>query len=176
MALLDRDRLVSIGFVVATHGMRGEVKVEALTDTPDYYQSLRAVFLDDRNGLRERPIKAMRPNPMGWIIHFAAVDSRETATELKGGKLLLEPERLKPLESGEYFVDDLVGCRVETLAGICLGTVREVLETGANKVLWVDDGEGTLPVPMTAGVLVAVDTAQRLIRVDPPPGLLELKS
>jgi 16S rRNA processing protein RimM len=99
------------------------------------------------------------------------LDDRGAAEAYGGALVLLEDSRLRPLEPGEYFQHDLIGCEVETLAGRPLGQVNSIMQTGANDVLVV--GEKSLMVPMLADVVKGVDLQSRLIRIEPLPGLLE---
>ncbi|MGI8565820.1 MAG: ribosome maturation factor RimM, partial [Pyrinomonadaceae bacterium] len=83
------------------------------------------------------------------------------------------------LGEGEFFDWQLTDCRVETIDGIELGTVREVLHTGSAPVLVIRGGDskwdkrGEHLVPLVESICVEIDTERKLIRVDAPEGLLE---
>ena len=79
------------------------------------------------------------------------------------------------LGEGEFYDWQLEGCRVETIEGRCIGTVREVLHTGGEApVLVIRDERGRENlVPLAESICVEIDTARELIRVDAPEGLLE---
>ena len=171
MALIDRERLTCIGKVTQAHGVKGELKVAPLTDTPAYYEGSQSVILETRQGLRDFKVRGMRSAGKYWIMTLEGLDDRGAAEAFGGALVLLEDSRLKPLEPGEYFQHDLIGCEVETLAGRPLGQVSGIMETGANDVLVV--GEKSLMVPMLADVVKGVDLQSRLIRIEPLPGLLE---
>ncbi|RMF85794.1 MAG: 16S rRNA processing protein RimM, partial [Nitrospirae bacterium] len=86
--------------------------------------------------------------------------------------LWAERDALPPLEAGAYYVADLVGLAVETLEGAPLGTLAEVIETGAADV-WVVRGEaGELLLPATREVVRRVDLAARRVVVAPLPGMV----
>jgi 16S rRNA processing protein RimM len=172
MALIDRDRLTCIGRIVDAHGLRGEVKVLPLTREHEFYRNLRAAVLDTPQGLRAVEIEALRPGVRHWVVRLAGIADRTAAQELRGAGLWVEAAQLKPLAPGEVFAHDLVGCLVQTLDGRTIGPVRAVLETGANDVLAVDGGSGEVLVPLVDDVVREVDLGRRVIRIDPPPGLL----
>ena len=172
--LVDRDRLVTIGRVRDAHGVAGALKVEPITDTPEYYEGCESLYIDSREGLRHHRVRELRPRGNLWLLTVEAVTDREAARALKGAEVLLPEEALRPLEPGEYFRYDLVGCEVETLAGQVLGRVEEVLEHTAQHVLVVSGAGGKVLIPLVAEIVKEVDIARRLIRADPPPGLLEL--
>lgn len=173
MALIDRERLVCIGKVIEPYGIKGEFKVWPLTDFPEYYHSLAQVILAEEGGLRIHPVRTIRTVGRHWVFELADVPHREGAKALKGAELLLDEADLKPLEPGEYFMDDLIGCAVVDQQGRPLGQVRGVLETGANNVLEVVRESTVTLVPMTEEVIREVDTAAKCIRIDPLPGLFE---
>jgi 16S rRNA processing protein RimM len=79
-----------------------------------------------------------------------------------------------PLEEGEYYDHDLVGCRVVDVAGAVLGTVREILKAAGNAVLIVDGPRGEILIPAVADFCRHVSVADKTIVVDLPEGLLDL--
>ncbi|HKI97638.1 MAG TPA: ribosome maturation factor RimM [bacterium] len=176
MALINRERLVCIGKVQDAHGLNGELRVKPFTDSPSYYERHAEVILDAGKGLRPHAVRSIRSAGASWLVQLEGVDTREAAMALKGAELLLDESELRPLEEGEYFLDDLIGCTVEDLDGTQLGTVRGVIETGANDVLEVTTEAGETLVPMTAEVVQEVDMAARRIRIAPLPGLFDAES
>ena len=171
MALIDRERLTCIGTVSQAYGVKGELKVAPLTDTPAYYEGARSVILETGQGIRDFKVRAMRSAGRHWIMNLEGLNDRGGAEAYHGAKVLLEDSSLRPLEPGEYFQHDLIGCEVKTLAGEPLGLVNSIMETGANDVLVV--GEKSLMVPMLADVVKDVDVDGKVIRIEPLPGLLE---
>jgi 16S rRNA processing protein RimM len=83
------------------------------------------------------------------------------------------------LGEGEFFDWEIIDCRVETIDGVELGTVREVLHTGSAPVLVIrggnkgEDERGEHLVPLVESICVEIDAKRKLIRVDAPEGLLE---
>ncbi len=173
MALIDRERLVCIGKVMDAHGMQGELKVKPYTGTPGYYEHTRRVILDAGAGLSRYPVRAVRGTATQWIFALEGVETRRAAQSLKGAEVLLEEGELRPLEPGEYFMDDLLGCAVLTVDDEPVGQVRGVIDTGANGVLEVTAAAGEVLVPMTGEVVKEVDVAARRIRIAPLPNLLD---
>lgn len=173
MALIDREHLICIGRVVQAHGLKGALQVTPITGSPGYYTRLREVILDAGKGLVVLPVEELRISGHGWILRGAGITDRTAAEEQIGAEVLVPEDALKPLEPGEYFQHDLMGCTVETLDGESLGTVVGILETGANDVLEVRGGHGEILVPMLANVIEEVLLTERRIRIDPLPGMLE---
>jgi 16S rRNA processing protein RimM len=179
--LIDRDRMVCIGRVSGAHGMHGEIKALPLTDSPEYYEALGRLLLDTARGLRAFDLGAVRTAGGQWVMKLQGIGSRDEAEALKGAELLVDPEQVAPPGENEYFTEDLIGCTVVTLAGVLVGTVTGVLDTGAQPLLEVKRqgaGEfgGAMLVPLTDDIVKEVQLDRRMIRIDPPPGLLELNS
>ncbi len=170
--MIDRDTLTCIGYVAQPHALRGGVRLSLLTATPEFYRKARRVFLEMAEGLREFKVRSFQPISGHWVLALEGIEDRTAAGHLKHLAVLLEEAELKPLESGEFFQHDLVGCEVLTAGGEPLGQVREVMETGANDVLVVGQGETEVMVPLVKAIVREVDIAGRRILIDPPPGLL----
>jgi len=174
--LIDRDRLVCIGRVSGAHGMAGEIKVAPLTDAPEQYRALHALVLDTAHGLRAVEIEERRDAGGQWVLKLKGLATRTAAEELRGAEVLVEEAEVAPLRENEYFTADLVGCAVETVTGEAVGSVAGVLKAGGQHLLQVSGALGTVLVPLSETIVKEVLLDRRRIRIDPPPGLLELNS
>ncbi len=171
----DKD-LVAVARVVKTRGVRGEVAAELLTDFPERFAGLEELIAVTPGG--ERRTLAVEGSWLHGgrvVLKFEGYDTPEDARELVGYELTVPESEAVALEEGEVFDWQLAGCRVETIGGDALGTVAEVLHYGAAPVLVVrgDAGREHL-IPLAESICVEIDVAGKLIRVDPPEGLLEL--
>ena len=169
------EELVAVARVAKTRGIRGEVAADLLTDFPERFRGLEELIAVTPEGRRRR-LRVERSWLHGGrvVFKFAGYDAPETAKELVGYELTVPESQAVELEEGEFFDWQLAGCRVETVAGEALGAVREVLHYGASPVLAVagDAGREHL-IPLVVSICVEVDVERKLIRVDPPEGLLE---
>ena len=176
--LVDRDQMVCIGRISGAHGMQGEVKAVVLTDSPEHYTKLGEVLVDAVRGLKAYRLEDSRMVGGQWVLRLNEVATREAAEALKGAELLVVAEHTAPPKDDEYYTADLVGCAVVTVGGVAVGSVSGVLDTGAQPLLQVKPsghGQGSeILVPMTGDIVKEVQLDRRTIRIDPPPGLLEL--
>lgn len=131
-----------VGVIAGTHGLRGEVKVFPTTDEPARFLDLEKVILDTGREERTLKIRSVKFFKKFVILGFEGMDRIEDVERLKGAELLIGREDAIPLEEGEYFIPDLIGLRVVTDDGRDLGVIKDVIETGANNVYDVQDGEG----------------------------------
>jgi len=164
------DRLVPIGKVVRTHGIRGHLKVipygETLAATATG-TSLVAVLPD---GVRhELTVAAIAPLRGGLRVLFRECTSVETASGLVGAEITIPESRLPPVEEDEYYWYQLIGLAVEDPRGRSLGTLVQILETGSNDVYVVRKDNEEILVPATQDVVIAVDLEQGKMVVDLPP-------
>ncbi len=171
--LIDREQLVCIGKVADAHGLHGELKVKPLTGTPTEVEVGSDVLVDGGRGLHRHAVQRVRWAGTHWVLALEGLTSRDAAQRLKAAELLVHQADLRPLEEGEYFLDDLIGCTVRDGTGKALGEVTGVMETGANDVLEVRTAQGETLVPMTAEVVRRVDVDGRAIHIEPLPGLFE---
>jgi len=169
----DYDDLTWFATIVGAHGIKGAVRVKFFTETPEYYLSVKLFFLENAGQLLPLIVSRILPSKKGWIILFEEIEDRNAAENIKGCRLLLPDEQLKPLESDEFFVHQLIGCRVEDQNGLFLGEVVDFLETGANNVYEVHNGESEFLIPDVPHVVLELDLEKQLIVIDPLPGLIE---
>jgi len=164
-----------VGWIARPHGIRGQVILNPETDFLDErFQEGCELFIV-RGGavesLRLTTVRFQRDRP---VVGIAGVDSIEQARELQGAELRVPAGRLVRLPEGTFYRHDLVGCRVETTAGIEVGIVAEVEGAGnAIRLVITSEGEEIL-IPFASEICREIDQAGKRIIVEPPAGLLEL--
>ena len=168
----DYDEHTWIATIVGAHGIKGAVRARYVTDNPGYYLKVKVFFIEKTGSLS--PLKIIRINQSKncWIILFEEIDSRNDAEVLKGCRLLLPDDQLKPLESNEVFVPQIIGCRVEDRKGRILGKITDFLETGANNVYEVTNGSSAFLVPDVPHVVLEFNVETKRMIIDPLPGLI----
>ena len=176
MAELSRDDLVIVARAVKTRGLRGELVADLLTDFPERFEGLERLLGVMPDG-RIMPFALEDHWFQGGriVLKFAGYDSIEEATALVGCDFgVPESERVE-LPEDEYYDWELAGCRVETVEGEYLGSVREVLRTGGVEVLVIQSSVAAREhlIPLAEEICVEIDVENKLIRVDAPEGLLE---
>jgi len=166
---------LAIGRIIAPHGIRGEVKVEVMTDFPERFKPGSCVFLGvGSEDLDARPVKivAARPHKGGFLVKLDAVPDRNAAELVRNRYLLIPEAEAMPLGDHENYLHDLVGLRVETTDGRLLGELKEILFTGANDVYVVSGPDGEVLLPAIRDVVLRVDLSARCMVVALPEGLL----
>jgi 16S rRNA processing protein RimM len=135
--------------VRGVHGLRGAVRVEVLTDTPEERYAPGAVLYREGS---DAPLTIASAEPVadgpGWRLRFREVPDRNAADKLRGAYLeaVAFPER--DLARGEYYWHEIVGAAVRGVDGAELGTVRDVYRVAETEVFEVAGGPfGTFELP-----------------------------
>ncbi len=164
-----------VGVIVKTHGIKGEVKVYPTTDSPLRFEELTHVKLKSGKTVRELDIEQVRFFKNLVILKFKGIDNINDVEQYKGADLYIPREEGQELGEGEYYIADIIDIRVVTDTGEELGTVRDVLETGANDVYIVKrKGQKDLLLPATEECILDVDIEQNVMTVHLLDGLLDL--
>lgn len=166
-----------VGVVLTTHGVKGAVKVLPTTDDIRRFSRLERVLFspDDipEHILREYEIEKVMYLRQFVLLKFRGLSDMDQAALLAGGSLWITDEQAEPLKENQYYIRDLIGLRVRSDEGELLGSVDDVLKTGANAVLSVLLPDGSqLLLPMISECILAVDRDSGTITVHVLEGLL----
>lgn len=169
------EDFLQVGVITSMHGVRGEVKVYPTTDEPERFKKLKKVILDDGRTRTEEEITSVKFFKNMVILKFRGFDSRDDVERLRQAKLLVTREQAVPLKKDEYYIADLIGLSAVSDEGEELGTISDVLQTGANDV-YVISRESTpdLLVPAIRDCIRKVDIEEGRMTVHLLPGLREL--
>ena len=116
------------------------------------------------------------PQADRWVVGFEGVTTVEEAEALRGIELRIPQDARMPLGPDEYYLYDLVGCAVLTVAGDEVGRVQSVYTGAGGALLGVDRDGAEVLVPLVKSMCPEIDVAARRIVIDPPEGLLEVNA
>ncbi|WP_376794302.1 ribosome maturation factor RimM [Thermogemmatispora sp.] len=163
----------TVGRVLAPFGLRGEVKVLPMSDLPDRFAQLEAVYCGFPP--RRYRIEQVRPYRSGLVLlKLQGCDSLTAAEALRNCELQIPLAELPPLPPDSYYQHDILNLRVFTLEGREVGTIREIWLTGSNDVyvIRMADGRQAL-IPAVKEVVKQIDLVRRTMYIDPWPGMLD---
>ena len=159
--------------ITTTHGVRGEVKVFPTTDDAERFLELEYVLLDTGRELRRLDIKNVRFFKNLVILKFDGIDNINDIEKYKGKDLWIPREEAQELGEDEYYIADLQGLNVVLEDGTEFGTLRDVMETGANDVYIIDSNEhGEVLLPAIKECILDVDLEKNTMTVHLMKGLL----
>jgi len=168
------EDLLQIGVITSTHGVKGEVKVFPTTDDNMRFKKLRECFIEWKGELLPVKAKDCKFFKNMVILKFEDIDDMTAAEKYKQCKLYVDREHAVPLEKDEYFMTDLIGIQVVTEDGRELGTLKEIIPTGANDVYVVAGGEKKeLLLPAIKDCILKIDLEKRAMKVRLMKGMEE---
>lgn len=170
--------LITVGKIIGVFGIKGWLKIKSFTEPPDNIVNYSPLWLKTRHGLKEIDIQEHQFRPQGLILHIRGIDDRDAAEELGRVELAVREHQLTELEEGDFYWHQLLGLKVIShfdSGEYTLGTVNDLLETGANDVLVVrptgesiDDRERLVPF-VTDTYIKKVDLETKTIWVEWDP-------
>lgn len=175
--LFSDPRFAVIGKIIAPHGTGGMVKVYPYSDAPERINHLEAVEIYFSSGRRKVEVEKASHYGHLWLIKLSGVNTREDASRLRGGLIIIPLADRLPLSEDTFYHDQLVGLQVSTVEGEVIGLVVELISTGGHDLLLVDCGPEKAKkvlVPAVKRIVRQVDLAAGSMVVELPAGLLEL--
>ena len=163
---------VTVAVLTRARGNRGELAAVPLSSRPERYQSLKEVILFGDGS--QHQVESVWWHESRLIFKFAGIDSISAAEPLAGAEVRIPREQRAALESGEFYLSDLIGCEViEQRTGASLGQVVSWSDAGGSGLLELAGG---LMIPFARSICVEIDPAARRIVVNLPEGLKELNA
>jgi 16S rRNA processing protein RimM len=151
--------------VVGVYGVKGWIKLESDTRPREAIFNYSPWRLGLKNGWEQRVVRHGETRGNGLVARLDGIDDRDTAYSLIGTPIAIPRQELPGVAPGEFYWADLVGCRVVNQDGVEFGRIAGLMETGANDVLVVEGTRERL-IPYIDKVIVSVDLAQQLVKVD----------
>lgn len=147
------DKII-IGKVGAAQGLKGEFRVHPLTDFPDRFTSLKSCYIDEE--LVE--ITSTKYHKNFVLMKIKNLDKREEVQQIINKLVKVDLKDVPPLGDGEYYSFQIIGLSVFNEKGEALGTIKQILKTGANDVYVVQKDDGTeILVPALKKVVTKID-------------------
>lgn len=169
------EDLLQVGIITSTHGVRGEVKVYPTTDDPRRFRRLKEVVLDTGKEKMDLEIEGVKFFKQFVILKFKGLDNINDIEKYRQKSLYVTRKNAVRLQRDEYFIADLIGLKVQDEDGKELGTVKDVIETGANDVYEVEMADGkSLLLPAIKQCILNVDVENGTMQVHVLEGLLDL--
>ncbi len=177
------EEYLIIGVITNTHGVKGEIKVVPQTNDINRFDLLNDVFIgseEEDNVISEYTVQAVRYQQKFVLLKLKGINNMNEALELKGKFIKVRKKDAIKLDSDEFFICDLIGCKVFE-NGQFLGTVIDVIQTGSNDVYVVKNESSHLKIknnmdiliPALKDVIKRVCINEKVIEVVLPEGLID---
>lgn len=166
------DSLLEVGQIVNSYGIKGFLKVVPLVDNNNQFKEFEKLYIQENKKYRELKLQEVKFSKNLVLLKVEGIDSIEEALKLKNLYLYAKREDIK-LEEGAYFIVDLIGLEVYTEEGKLLGTLKEVLQPGANDVYVVENKENKqILLPVIPDVVKQINIAEKKVIVHLLNGLI----
>lgn len=166
--------LVAIGKILKPIGIRGALKIEPLTDTPERFQQLRRVWIGaSAKSAREASIRSVETQMHYVVLSVDSIQSVEKAEEFRHAYVFVPLDERIPPKEGAYFIDAIIGCNVYDGADTFIGTVGDVFSMPANDVWLVRTPEKEILLPAVKFFIRNVDVENKRIIIHVIEGLVE---
>ena len=162
-----------IGQIVNTQGLKGEVRVYPYVDDINRFDDLESFYLN-KNFNEEFEVERVRYKGNMVIMKIKGIDSVELAEKLKTKNLYISRENSVDLDEDEFFIADLIGLEVFTVAGDKVGVLKDVLQYSANDVYVVKgDNDKENLIPSTMKFVPEINLEDKKMIIDPIKGMLD---
>jgi len=166
----------NVGKIVNTHGITGEVRVISSTDFPDERYTVGnklSLFMPGEKTPIHLTVASHRKHKTFDLLTFENHPFLQDVEKYRDGIFRIAEEDLGELEEGVYYHHEIIGCVVSTVDGAEIGTITEILVTGANDVWTVVPEKGKAQyIPFIDDVVKDIDIENKKIVIDPMEGLL----
>jgi 16S rRNA processing protein RimM len=160
-----------IGFLRRPHGLRGEILMDVHTDFPERIDTDMTLFIGESH--QPMTLAAHRSHHKGMLVHFDGITNPEDAGLYRNTWVYVTAASRPKLPDGEYYHHQLIGLKVMDEKGTLLGTLVDILETGANDVYIVrDESGGELLLPAIPEVILDVQLSDGQMHVHLLEGLI----
>lgn len=164
------EQYFTVGKIVNTHGIKGELKILPQTDFPEVRFAIGSqLFMSLTEGsgsLTPLKIETSRLHKNVYIIKFSGMEHINDVEKYKGALLKVSEEARIELPEDEYYYSDIIGCEVITDEGEELGKITEILSPGANDVWVITPPKGKdILIPVIDDVLLDVDAAAKKVKI-----------
>ncbi|MBS3995524.1 MAG: 16S rRNA processing protein RimM [Alkaliphilus sp.] len=168
-------KLLKVGKIVNTQGIKGELRVYPLTDYKERFEELEWVYIEGIDNQKFHIENIKYKNNLA-ILKFENIDNINQAEEYKGKYLLIDREYARKLPEDTYFIVDLIGVEIHTMQGEKIGVLDNIIQSGGNdiyEIISVKDDRKKFLIPAVAEFVKKVDIKNKRIYVDLIEGLIE---
>lgn len=165
-----------LGEILRPHGIRGELRMRVLTDYPERIATLEHVYLGagvEARNIQRYVVEHLRMHQGYALLKLKEIETRNDAELLRDLFVMVSHDEAIPLEDDELYLYQLIGLAVHTTEGVVLGSITEVLETGANDVYIIASPDyGEILLPVIPSTVLNTDLEKGIVTVRVPEGLL----
>lgn len=172
---MNIDACFQLGYIVKTHGIKGQVVAFFDVDFPEDYEDLESVFLEQQGRLVPFFIDNMEAQQKGrFIIKFEDINTIEQAEKLRNTALYLPLDELPELEEDQFYFHDVIGYTVVDANHGDLGIVKEFYDLPQQQLMAMEYMGQEMLIPVIDEIFLRADHDTKKLHINLPEGLLEV--
>jgi 16S rRNA processing protein RimM len=169
---MKNKKLIHVATFGQPQGLKGEIKINFHTSNLDSFKRLNLFVMED--GISKIIFKSFRTIGKKNTCFIGGCNDRDIAENYKGKKVFSLRENLPNINNNEYYVADLIGCKVINTEKKNLGKILDIKNFGADDLMEIGkDNSKAFFIPMNKDNLVSINLKKMIIVVDPILGLLD---
>jgi 16S rRNA processing protein RimM len=169
-----RVELIAVGRISKPIGTQGELKILPLTNEKQRFENLQSVWVGHTAAnVEQRDVCAVRIDAKQIVVSLIGVETLQEAEAFRNKYLFVPKEQSVQLRSGNYFIDDIIGCEVVTEENVNIGIVSDVLSLPKNDLWVVRKGKKEILIPAVQAIIRKIDIKIKCITIHALEGLLE---
>lgn len=161
---------IIIGKVINTHGIKGEIKIQPLTNDLDRFSDLQTVYLGDNK--EKLTYEKSRVQKNFIVMKLKEYNNINDVLKFKEGYIYVASEDRVELGKDEFFITELLDSTVYNMDGDSLGSLIDVYEGISSDVYIIKGEKGQFMVPAVKEFIKKVDVVKKEIFIDPIEGML----
>jgi 16S rRNA processing protein RimM len=170
---MEIDACFKIGFIVKTHGLKGELTL-SLDDTSLDLSAVHALFLERDKRLIPFIVQQISPRGSKAFVKFDDVDTIEEAEKLLKQAVFLEKTARPKSRKGEFYNDEIIRFNVIDEKGELLGNILEIMQAGPNRLLVLDHHGKEVLIPVNGPFITGINKSKKTVSVNLPEGFLDI--
>ncbi|WP_236912041.1 ribosome maturation factor RimM [Clostridium sp. Cult1] len=164
---------IKVGWIMNTHGIRGDIKIYPLTDDINRFEYLKTVYLGENKFKTQ--IERVKYSKGLVILKLSNFNNINEVLPFKESYLYIDEEDKVDLPEDHFFIFDIIDCVVFDTKGDKIGTVVDVIQSASNDVYVVKDYERNKEylIPAVKEFFINIDISNKKIVIDPIEGMIE---
>ena len=171
---MTKDDCFEVGYIVKTHGLKGEVGIHLDVDNPAEYADIEGLLIEKNGEMVPFFIQRIRINTDKAIVKFEGIDTIEAAQPLVRSTLYLSLDQLDKLSDDQFYYHDIIGYQIVDDTKGALGTIKTIYNQPHQDLISMDYKEKEVLIPISKEHVLKVNHEKKELYVNLPEGLLEI--
>lgn len=165
--------LLVVARIGRAHGVNGEATIEVRTDLPEERFIVGSVLTTEPTSFGPLTITSVRNHNGTLLLGFKEVADRTAVEKLRDVLLLADVDISEGGDEDNFHIQELLGCRVVTDAGVEVGIMTDLVQLPGQDLLAVEHNGREILIPFVLEIVPEIDVEKRVITITPPAGLLD---